>query len=150
MSRGEIWTDAESIAALLDHVQLQYRVDPNAVYLTGHSMGGHGALYLAYKMPQRFAAVAALSPVSPITAWAGGLRGVPPSIIHGGKDEIAPVAETDELVQAIKKAGGDLQFTRLDERDHFILDQYEGDEIFRWLSAHRKAAPENASDNEAK
>ncbi len=39
---GEIWTDAEAIDALLDRVVHDYRVDPQRIYITGHSMGGRG------------------------------------------------------------------------------------------------------------
>lgn len=145
-AEGEIWTDVEALAGLLDSVQRTHRVDVNAVYVTGHSMGGRGALYMAYKYPQRFAGVVAMSPVSPITAWANRLHKVPLWIIHGGKDVQAPIKDTEELVATIEKAGGKPRFTRLDDRDHFILDQYEGPALLDWLTSQRKApAPGAAS-----
>ena len=63
--KGEIWTDVAALGAILDEVARSNRVDPDRVYVTGHSMGGRGALYAAYKMPDRFAAVVSLGPVSP-------------------------------------------------------------------------------------
>src|SRR5438046_1061489 len=66
---GEVWTDVQAIDGLLDRVVRDYRIDPQRIYITGHSMGGRGALYFAYRMPSRFAAVIALSPYSPITLW---------------------------------------------------------------------------------
>ncbi|MBA2270271.1 MAG: prolyl oligopeptidase family serine peptidase [Chthoniobacterales bacterium] len=95
---------------------------------------------MAYKYPQRFAGVVAMSPVSPITAWAKRLHNVPLWLMHGAKDEQAPVKESEELISAIEKGGGKPRFTRLDERDHFILDQYEGAAIVDWLMAQRKPA----------
>jgi predicted peptidase len=65
MSTGEIWTDVEALSALLDKVKADYKVDPHRIYVTGHSMGGRGALYLAYRLPECFAAVVALSPLFP-------------------------------------------------------------------------------------
>src|SRR5438105_5659654 len=47
---GEIWTDVEALGAVLDEVAQAYRIDPDRIYVTGHSMGGRGALYAAYKM----------------------------------------------------------------------------------------------------
>jgi predicted peptidase len=45
---GEIWTDVEALNALLDRVQNNYRIDADRIYVTGHSMGGRGALYLGF------------------------------------------------------------------------------------------------------
>jgi predicted peptidase len=133
---GEIWTDVDALAALIDRVQADYRIDPNRIYLTGHSMGGRGALYLAYRQPQRFAAVIALSPLSPITAWKENLAKVPLWILHGKTDTLAPVAETQELVRGIEAAGGHPRLDILPERDHFILDIYDRPELYEWLIKH--------------
>jgi predicted peptidase len=48
---GESWTDIEAIDALLDRVVHDYRIDPQHIYITGHSMGGGGALYFASRLP---------------------------------------------------------------------------------------------------
>jgi predicted peptidase len=131
--RGEIWTDAEALGALLDRVQADYRVDPDRIYVSGHSMGGRGALYLAYRFPQRFAAVVALSPLSPITAWGENLARAPLWIFHGKADNLAPVAETDQLIREIKAVGGHPRFDTLPGRDHSILDIYDRPDIYKWL-----------------
>jgi predicted peptidase len=131
---GEIWTDAEALVRLLDQVIRNNRIDEKRVYVTGHSMGGRGALYLAYKYPERFAAAVAISPLSPITAWAKQLWNVPLWIIHGAKDTAAPIKDSEELVQSIERSGGHPKFTRLADRDHFILDLYEKNEVFDWIS----------------
>jgi predicted peptidase len=135
---GEIWTDAEALAQLLDQVIRENRIDEKRVYVTGHSMGGRGALYLAYKYPERFAAVVAISPLSPITAWAKQLSSVPVWIIHGAKDTAAPIKDSEELVQSIERSGGHPKFTRLADRDHFILDLYEKNEVFDWMTGREQ------------
>jgi predicted peptidase len=139
---GEIWTDVDALAAVLDEVMQHYRVDADRVYVTGHSMGGRGALYAAYKMPGRFAAVLALSPVSPISAWAKKLRAVPLWIFHGANDQFTPAKEVQELVQAIAKAGGRPEFTLLPDRDHYILDVYNRPDVYKWLAEQRRKRAE--------
>jgi predicted peptidase len=135
---GEIWTDVEALGALLDRLQADYRIDPDRVYVTGHSMGGRGALYLAYRQPERFAAVLVLSPFSPITAWNDNLAKVPLWIFHGRADTLAPVADTGELVHGIKNAGGQPRVDILPGRDHFILDVYDRPEVYEWLLHHKR------------
>lgn len=135
---GEIWTDVDALGAVLDEVARSYRVDPDRIYITGHSMGGRGALYAAYKMPERFAAVVSLGPVAPITAWADKLATIPLWLFHGPNDQFTPLKEVEELVHAIEAAGGHPQFTVLPGRDHYILDVYDRRELYEWLAQQRR------------
>jgi predicted peptidase len=135
---GEIWTDSEALAQLLDRVVRTNRVDEKRICVTGHSMGGRGALYLAYKFPTRFAAFVAMSPLSPITAWAKHLHDVPVWIIHGAKDSDAPIKDSEELTRAIEQSGGRPKFTSLGDRDHFILDLYDRNDVFDWMKEHAR------------
>src|SRR6266446_4377552 len=137
-SPGEIWTDVDALTALINRVQANYRIDPDRIYLTGHSMGGRGALYLAYRLPHRFAAIVALSPLSPITAWSGNLAKVPLWIFHGRTDMLAPVTDTEELSRAIEAVGGHPRVDILPGRDHFILDIYDRPEIYEWLMKQKR------------
>jgi predicted peptidase len=137
---GEIWTDAEGIDALLERVMRDYRIDAQRIYITGHSMGGRGALYFAYRLPSRFAAVLALGTWSPATAWGGKLAQIPLWLFHGTADAQAPIAETKELVQAIEAAGGHPRFNILEGRDHFILDVYDQPDIYKWLLEQKRGA----------
>jgi predicted peptidase len=135
---GEIWTDTDLLIGILDEVVAKYPVDQSRVYLTGHSMGGRGAWYLAYKHPERFAAVAPMSGGPTITAWASKLKDVPVWAFHGAKDDIVPLSESEGLVKAIKAAGGDVKLTLLPDRDHFILDMYENKLLYDWFLQHRR------------
>jgi predicted peptidase len=137
-AEGEIWTDTEALMAMIDLVQREYRIDSRRIYLTGISMGGRGALYLAYKYPSRFAGVAALAPISPITAWARGFGATPVLIVHGDKDTSAPIGDSKQMVDAARQAKCTIDFTVLPGRDHFIADFYEGCEIYDWLLKHHR------------
>lgn len=136
---GEIWTNTDMLRGLLDEISSRYRVDRERIYLTGHSMGGRGTWYFAYTDPDRFAAIAPMSAVSTIAAWADKLTKIPIWTFHGENDTIARVEETAELVKAIKADGGDIKFSLLPGRDHFILDIYENEELYRWFLEHRRS-----------
>ena len=48
-------------------INREFPVDANAMSISGHSMGGHGALTIALKNPQRYKSVSAFSPIcSPV------------------------------------------------------------------------------------
>ena len=136
--QGEIWTDVDALGAILDEVARTNRVDPERVYVTGHSMGGRGALYAGYKMPDRFAAVLSLGPVAPITAWAEKLATIPIWLFHGPNDQFTPLKEVEELVHAVEAAGGHPQLTVLPGRDHYILDVYDRPDIYKWLAQQKR------------
>jgi hypothetical protein len=52
----EGWGRIDALEAL-DHVISLYPIDPHRVYLTGHSMGGHGVWHLGSLYPDKFAAI---------------------------------------------------------------------------------------------
>ncbi|RKY74594.1 MAG: hypothetical protein DRQ14_01440 [Candidatus Latescibacterota bacterium] len=57
---GFDWQDWGRIDPLevLDEMKRRYRIDPDRVYLTGHSMGGHGTWHVGLHHPDLFAAIA--------------------------------------------------------------------------------------------
>ncbi|MGB1016683.1 MAG: S-formylglutathione hydrolase, partial [Nannocystaceae bacterium] len=57
---------------LIELVTTNFPVRPGAFGLTGHSMGGHGALTLALRHPEVFASVSAISPIVAPTACPWG------------------------------------------------------------------------------
>jgi predicted peptidase len=135
--KGEIWTDTDMLISLLDDVIIHYRVDPERIYLTGASMGGRGVLSLAYKHPERFAAIVPVCPWAPNTDWAPVLKNVPVWIFHGDKDPLAPIKDSIDLVKALRSIGNDVQFTILPGRGHDITDVWDRADLYTWLLKHR-------------
>jgi len=135
---GEIWTDADAVIGVLDEVLAKYPADRHRVYLTGHSMGGRGALYVAFRYPTRFAAVVAMSALTPVNAWATRLSKLPIWYIHGVEDDQAPISDGDALVHALQATGNDVKYSRLDHRNHSILDLYDKSEWYEWLLQYQR------------
>lgn len=48
---------------LYDLVLQQFQIQQNRIGIFGHSMGGHGALTLAFKYPEKFKSVSAFAPI---------------------------------------------------------------------------------------
>lgn len=59
---------------VLDRAEATLQTEPRRTYLTGHSMGGHGAWHLAVTYPDRFAAVAPSAGWVSMFSYAGADR----------------------------------------------------------------------------
>lgn len=69
--RGFNWEDWGRIDALevLDLAVKKYKPDPKKIYLTGHSMGGHGTWYLGATYPDKWAAIAPCAGYPTLTGY---------------------------------------------------------------------------------
>ncbi|MBW4706616.1 S-formylglutathione hydrolase [Roseobacter sp. YSTF-M11] len=68
----QMWTYiTEELPKVLDH---GFAVDLSRQAITGHSMGGHGALTMAMALPGRFKSVSAFAPISHPTASEWGRK----------------------------------------------------------------------------
>lgn len=158
--RGSWWTGAAAEAALaaLDRTLEEFSVDRGRLYLTGLSMGGHGAWYLAYRHPERFAAVAPIcgwverrprEPPSaavvpeedgpPFEALARRLRGVPVWAFHGEVDPVIPVEQSRRAAAALEEAGADVRYSELPGVGHDSWDAaYASPAFSAWLFGQRR------------
>jgi predicted peptidase len=123
--------------SLLDEIEAKYRVDTDRIYLTGLSMGGFGTWSMAVADPNRFAAIA------PICG--GGerfgtmrLKKLPIWAFHGAKDNTVPLARSQEMVDAVKKIGGDAKITIYPEAEHDSWTvTYDNPELYEWFLSHK-------------
>lgn len=128
------WWNSLLLKAMIDDVLAKYNIDKNRVYLTGLSMGGYGAWDLAIAYPNYFAAVAPIcGGGNPILA--DQLKDIPVWVFHGKKDESVPEQQSAQMVEALKKAGGNVVYTVLPEGGHVDAWVYAyGDAgLFDWF-----------------
>ena len=74
---------AEDLPALLFN---EFALDPDRQSITGHSMGGHGALTLAMGLPGRFRSVSAFAPIAHPTASDWGRKQLTAYLGPEGRD----------------------------------------------------------------
>ncbi|MDQ2655872.1 MAG: prolyl oligopeptidase family serine peptidase [Bacteroidota bacterium] len=79
--RGFNWEDWGRLDALevLEHATKMIRPDPTRIYLTGHSMGGHGTWYLGATYPDKWAAIAPCAGYPTLTAYGSADGRIPDS-----------------------------------------------------------------------
>lgn len=131
------------LESLLAHVQKTFPIDKSRIYLTGLSMGGFGSWELAARNPKTFAAVLPICGggnlkngpkllSTPIWAW------------HGTTDKIVPIGKSNDMVLAVKRAGGTkIKFTRLIGVGHVSWPKaYDDPKVWEWFDQKKRSAPE--------
>jgi predicted peptidase len=119
---------------MLDDVMGSYPVDHRRIYLTGYSMGGYGSWYLAARRPALFAAVVPCCGGGDVTS-AERLVGIPFWAVHGDEDDIIPVDATREMIDAIRRLGGDPRYSELQGVGHGCWTQTYSDPqgVIAWM-----------------
>jgi predicted peptidase len=136
----ERWWQPMELSALLDEIVKQHRVDEDRIYVTGLSMGGFGTWSLAFYSPDRFAAIAPICGGGE-TYWAKQFKQLPAWVFHGAKDDAVPLARSESMVEAMKKAGGDVQLTVYPEAEHDSwTETYNNPKLYEWFLSHRRAS----------
>ena len=130
---------AEQLIQLVEHVVNKMNIDQKRVYVTGLSMGGYGTWRLAAAHPERFAAALPICGGGQEQAWAESLRRVPIWAFHGARDAVVPLSESEKMVDAVRRAGGQVQLTVYPDVEHDSWTQtYDNEEVYEWLLSHRK------------
>ncbi len=131
----------ELVVALIEHITASFAADPDRVYLTGYSMGGFGTWQTACQYPDRFAAIVPLSGGGDVRQ-AEKLKNMPIWAFHGAKDETVPLKASKEMVDAVRKCGGHVEFTVYPEEGHGICETtYQNPKLYEWLLAQRRHKP---------
>jgi poly(3-hydroxybutyrate) depolymerase len=124
----EEWGRLDGTEAL-DHAMSVFNIDPTRVYVTGHSMGGHGTWQFGVHRTGRFATVAPSAGWSSFYTYVGDAKPTGPFgrarassdtntyatnlarrgvyIIHGSADDNVPVREGRDMYALVKQITGD-------------------------------------------
>ncbi|MBX3253439.1 MAG: prolyl oligopeptidase family serine peptidase [Chitinophagaceae bacterium] len=102
--RGFNWEDWGRLDALevLTIAKNKFKPDPQKIYLTGHSMGGHGTWYLGATYPDRWAAIAPCA-------------GYPTLKEYGSHDGKIPDSTSSIAEQMLLRAGNQSDVVKLAE-----------------------------------
>ena len=130
---------ADQLIQLLDHVAKQLNIDHSRVYVTGLSMGGYGTWRLVAAYLERFAAAVPICGGGDPEKMADGLRRVPIWAFHGARDDVVPLARSQEMVDAVRRAGGDVRLTVYPDVEHDSwVKTYDNEKVYDWLLSHRR------------
>lgn len=135
--------DAErDVLDVLAEMMRAYRIDPDRVYLTGHSMGAYGTLTVAMNHPEMFAAIAAVSGGVMSPAGLSKIAHVPQLLVHGDADRTVPIERSRQIVETGKKLGAEIKFIEVPGGDHGSVVAPHFKDVFDWFDAHKRKAAE--------
>jgi predicted peptidase len=140
------WWDVDVLHTLIQDIASTYKVDDNRIYLTGLSMGGYGTWALASKYPDTFAAIAPICGGGDVKK-AALLKNIPVWAFHGAKDPVVPRVQSEQMIAAVKKAGGDAKLTVYPKAGHDSwTETYNNQKLYDWLLAQKKIQMKNQDD----
>ena len=131
---------------VLGMMRKEFNIDPKRIYLTGHSMGGAGTLFLASKHADLWAAAAGVAPAS---FMMNGNRadilkgmqkaGLPLMLVQGDADTVVPASNTRLWVETAKEIGlKDFQYVEQPGIDHGPVITSSQKDIFEFFGKHSK------------
>jgi predicted peptidase len=135
---------SKSMAAafeLLDAIRTEFPIDPTRIYVTGISMGGFGTWDAMQRHPEIFAAG--------VPVCGGGDKALAPKIakipiwvFHGGNDTTVKTKRSQDMVAALKAAGGQPKYDEYPGVGHGCWGQaYATKELYEWLFAQKRTEP---------
>ena len=135
-------SDALKLALhLLDDVEQKYSIDPNRIYVTGHSSGAAGTWdIVSRRATDRFAAAVPVTGLGD-PSRASAIAKLPLWVFHGARDDVSPPRNARELVAALKAVGSPIRYTEYADMGHDTLARAYGEpELIDWLLSQRRPA----------
>jgi predicted peptidase len=126
----------------------QFDIDPNRIYLMGHSMGGAGTIFMGQKHSEIWAAAAAIAPAAFMMqpnekVLLGHFKEakLPLMITQGDQDNVVPPAGTRTWAAAMKELGVDGAYIEKHGLDHGTIIGPSMPDIFAFFAAHKRTPP---------
>ena len=127
---------------VLDLVRKEYRIDPNRIYLMGHSMGGFGTWWLGQKHADTWAAIAPMSGVLPnVDYQLPKLVRVPVHVSIGGAETPAWVEASRTLVETMKTRGMAVEYAEPAGATHGGMIEPTTPEVLEFFSRRARRGP---------
>jgi predicted peptidase len=125
----------KDVMSVFEIVRKEFNVDPDRVYLWGHSMGGGGTYHLAAKYPGIWAAVAVAAPGPPAELdQLERFKHIPILVLQGDADQTVPPARTRDSVAKMKQLGMECLYVELKGGDHSLFISKNTDTLSKIFS----------------
>ena len=118
---------------VINKVSKDFPVDPKRIYVMGISMGGFGTWDAISRYPGMFAAAIPVCGGGD-TDQAEKLVKIPIWVFHGAADTVVKTQRSRDMVEAVKKTGGELKYTEYPGVGHGSWGQtFSNPEVIEWI-----------------
>lgn len=136
----------KDVMNVLEIARKEFNIDPDRIYLWGHSMGGAGTYHIASKYPDIWAGLAVAAPAPSRSVGVNPdalekIKHLPILVLQGDADMSVPVAQTREWVGRMKQLGMEHVYIEVKGGDHtnFIArDKEMLSKVFSFFNITRK------------
>ncbi len=137
---AKTWIDVfEKLMRLISHVCNESYTDKKRVYVMGTSLGGYGTWQVGISMPEFIAAAAPICGGG-CAAMAWDMINVPVWAFHGECDDTVKPIESQLMVDAINKEGGNAKLTIYEGKGHAIWPEvYVREDLYEWFLSHENS-----------
>jgi predicted peptidase len=141
---GSSWGGIPNLPAIdslvfetIDSLENEFAIDEDRLYVNGHSLGGYGTWHFIGTRSERFAAALPVAGegdpdlalnMLDVAIWA----------FHGANDKNVPVNGSREVIEAIRKTGGDPRYTESPDGGHSWNIVIETPGVLEWLFAQSR------------
>ena len=122
----------------INELEKEFSIDKNRRYVMGKSGGGYGTWNFISTHPEMFAAAIPICGGGD-PKYAPYLTDVAIWAFHGEKDKLVPVKLSRDMIEAIKKAGGNPRYTEFSGKGHSIWGEVKATPgLFKWLFEQKR------------
>lgn len=123
---------------IVEDAMKRHPVDRSRVYVMGVSMGGYATWELLQRHPEWFAAALPCCGGGDVTL-AARMKDVAVWAFHGDADKTVPVVRSRSMVEALKAAGGKVDYREYPGAGHDVwTPTFKDDGVFDWLWRQRR------------
>lgn len=132
----------KDVMNVLAIMKKEYTVDPDRVYLMGHSMGGGGTMHIGIKHADEWAA---LGPIAPAIfghkpAELEKIKGLPIVMVQGAKDPLVRPETVRPWADQMKKLEMTYEYIEIADGDHGSVVAQNVPKIFDFFDKHTRKA----------
>jgi poly(3-hydroxybutyrate) depolymerase len=131
----------QDVMEVLKLTRKNFKIDPERIYLFGHSMGGGGSMHLAMTYPQLWAAIAVIAPAAYGNRdRLATAKDIPAYVVQGDRDRLVSVRQTRLWVEKMRELGMKHEYVEVKNGGHVFLAWQHFAGIFSFFAANPKTA----------